>query len=122
MPRSAVDFPSSTTCFARPLSLDERDEMIALGVIARNGDLLRPPSTMGARANLWPPERLAAMSVFFSQVGYKYTQEWKEDIVCFDSNKTSAGSAAGSPWTATLPDGTTAHILPDQDPREVFAA
>lgn len=77
---------------------------------------------MGARADTWPAERLTAMSAFFSQVGYKPTREWKEEIVFFDPNKTSAGSAAGSPRTATLPDGSTVKIPPDRDPREVFAA
>jgi hypothetical protein len=77
---------------------------------------------MGARADKWPAERLTAMSAFFSQVGYKSTQEWKEEIVFFDPNKTPARSTAGSPRTATLPDGTTVKIPPDQDPREVFAA
>src|SRR6266542_1435204 len=36
---------------------------------------------MGTRAENWPPERLAAMSAFFSQIGYKETTEWKEEIV-----------------------------------------
>lgn len=39
---------------------------------------------MGARTETWPPERLAGMAVFFSQVGYKPTSEWKEQIVFWD--------------------------------------
>ena len=38
---------------------------------------------MGARAEKWPPERLAGMAGFFAQVGYKETTEWKEEIVYF---------------------------------------
>lgn len=49
MPGSAVEAPGTTTSLPRPVSLDERDEMIALGLIARNGDPLSPPSAMGAR-------------------------------------------------------------------------
>jgi 2-iminobutanoate/2-iminopropanoate deaminase len=49
MSGSAVEIPGTTTALPRPVSLDERDEMIALGLIARNGDPLRPPSAMGAR-------------------------------------------------------------------------
>ena len=39
---------------------------------------------MGTRADNWPKERLAGMAGFFSQVGYKSTAEWKEEIVFFD--------------------------------------
>jgi hypothetical protein len=74
---------------------------------------------MGARAEKWPADRLSGMAAFFSAVGYKPTGEWKEEIVYF---KPAAGSQAGVPKAAVLPDGTTATIRPDQDPREVFAA
>jgi hypothetical protein len=39
---------------------------------------------MGARAEKWPPQRFADMTVFFSQVGYKPTREWKEEVVFWD--------------------------------------
>lgn len=39
---------------------------------------------MGARAESWPKDRLAGMSVFFSQIGYKPTNEWKEEDVFWD--------------------------------------
>jgi hypothetical protein len=76
---------------------------------------------MGARAERWPAGRLTAMSAFFSQVAYKPTREWKEEIVFFDPDKGAAGSAAGFLRTMTLPDGTTVRIPADRDPREVFA-
>src|ERR1035438_4786590 len=44
---------------------------------------------MGTRADKWPKDRLAGMAAFFSQVGYKYTAEWKEEIVFFDPGKTN---------------------------------
>ncbi len=51
---------------------------------------------MGARAESWPQERLSGMSVFFSQVGYKPTAEWKEENVFWDplGASTQAGSTA----------------------------
>ena len=70
---------------------------------------------MGTRADKWPAEQLAGMAAFFSQVGYKSTAEWKEEIVFFDPGKSNAASAA------TFPDGTTVRFSPDRDPREVFA-
>lgn len=73
---------------------------------------------MGTRAEKWPAERLAAMGAFFSQVGYKPTGEWKEEIVFYDSNKSGA-VAVGT--RALFPDGTAAVLTPDRDPREVFA-
>ena len=48
---------------------------------------------MGERAENWPNERLAGMAAFFSQVGYKSTREWKEEIVFFDLDKATAQAA-----------------------------
>ena len=70
---------------------------------------------MGARADKWPTNQLAGMAAFFSQVGYKYTAEWKEEIVFFNPASTNAQT------TATFPGGTTVKLSPDRDPREVFA-
>jgi hypothetical protein len=69
---------------------------------------------MGVRAESWPKDRLADMAVFFSQIGYKSTKEWKEEIVFFDPDK-------GAAWVAVFPDGTTARLSQGQDPRELFA-
>jgi hypothetical protein len=77
---------------------------------------------MGSQADKWPKERLAGMAGFFTKVGYKSTAEWKEEIVFFDPGKTNSASTNDLPITAAIfPDGTLAHLLPDQDPREVFA-
>jgi hypothetical protein len=106
---------------------------------------------MGTRTDIWPAERLAGMAVFFSQIGYKPTSEWKEEHVFWDplGTSTSAGntapgraavtaigtslttnatvmpSSAPSPTTppsaATFPDGTAVTLPSDRDPREVFA-
>lgn len=81
---------------------------------------------MGARADRWPKERLAGMAGFFSQVGYKSTAEWKEEIVCFDPTKAAAQGAAAqgagtAPLAAIFPDGTPARLSQDRDPRVVFA-
>ena len=92
---------------------------------------------MGARAETWPPERLAGMAAFFSQLGFKATGEWKEQIVFFDPSKgtppakaqapaagpakPAAGAKPATPTVPVFPDGTPAKIAPDQDPREVFA-
>jgi len=43
---------------------------------------------MGARVESWPKkEYLPGMAVFFSQVSYKPTREWKEEIVFWDPDK-----------------------------------
>lgn len=81
---------------------------------------------MGARAEQWPQERLEGMAVFFSQVGFKPTREWKEEIVVFDPRKAQPASDAESsadaqPPKAVFPDGTECELPPGQDPREVFA-
>ncbi|HOW70587.1 MAG TPA: DUF1553 domain-containing protein [Phycisphaerae bacterium] len=71
---------------------------------------------LGTRAENWPAERLAGMAVFFSQIGYKSTAEWKEEIVFWDRGKASA-----DPPKAVFPDGTGIRLSPDRDPRAVFA-
>ncbi|HID23607.1 MAG TPA: DUF1553 domain-containing protein, partial [Planctomycetaceae bacterium] len=104
---------------------------------------------MGTRIDFWPEERRKGMAVFFSQVGYKPTSEWKEEIVFWDPLKSTAvpGSVApgqdavaksvavtnqipqtlpkplseNGPLTGLFPDGTKVTIPPDRDPREVFA-
>jgi len=76
---------------------------------------------MGTRAEKWPKERLSGMAAFFSQISYKGTGEWKEEIVSYDPEKAAgAGQGGGSP-AAVFPDGTPARLSPDRDPREAFA-
>jgi len=70
---------------------------------------------MGTRAENWPKERLAGMAGFFSQIGYKSTAEWKEEIVFFDPGKSNAATSA------TFPNGKTVTFSLDKDPRELFA-
>ncbi len=73
---------------------------------------------MGERAEKWPDARLNAMGRFFTQLTYKATGEWKEEIVFFDSNKPQPAGDAPSPQ---FPDGTPATLSPDRDGREIFA-
>ena len=96
---------------------------------------------MGSRAESWPKDRLPGTAVFFSQIGYKPTREWKEEVVFWDPFKSRGlaaegvpGAAAetpsqaatapptdGAPPTAVFPDGTRIQLPPNRDPREVFA-
>lgn len=104
---------------------------------------------MGSRTDSWPEDRLAGTAVFFSQVGYKPTAEWKEENVFWDpyntskvpgntapgqakistsgpaateeSEETPASTTNGGPLNAVFPDGTKIQLPPNRDPREVFA-
>ena len=103
---------------------------------------------MGARADAWSSNRLADMAVFFSQIGYKPTGEWKEEHVFWDPLGVSSVAGNSAPGRAAIaaigaasnnapqlaltnaceprretkfPDGTAVRLSPDQDPREVFA-
>lgn len=104
---------------------------------------------MGTRVRSWPEDRRAGMAAFFTQIGYKPTSEWKEEIVFWDPLKSVAvpGSIApgidavaksvtatnqipqalpqplseNGPLAAVFPDGTKVTIPPNRDPREVFA-
>lgn len=72
MSGSAVETLGTTTVLPRPVSLDERAEMIALGLIARNGDPLRPPSAMGARPARIKKHAMHAHAVL--NEAYKYAK------------------------------------------------
>ena len=105
---------------------------------------------MGARIGSWPPSRLAGMSAFYSQVGYKPTSEWKEEDVFWDplgASRIAGNTAPGRdaiappakppanatpppapqppppppPRQAVFPDGKKVKLPPDRDPRAVFA-
>ncbi len=102
---------------------------------------------MGARTESWPEDRLAGMMVFFSQVGYKPTNEWKEENVFWDPLKSTTvpgNAATGADAIATVvsgnvkqesaalptvissqravfPDGKEIKLSGDRDPRHVFA-
>ncbi len=104
---------------------------------------------MGTRVVFWPEELRKGMAVFFSQIGYKPTSEWKEEIIFWDPLKSTAvpGSIApgvdsvakavtvtcqipqaltntlteNGPLATVFPDGTKTTIPPNRDPREVFA-
>ena len=72
---------------------------------------------MGTRAEKWPSAQLADLTVFFTQIGYKSTAEWKEEIVFWDP-----GKATNDLWqTAVFPDGRAAQLPTDRDPRAAFA-
>lgn len=70
---------------------------------------------MGARAEQWPATQLEGFGRCFSTVGYKSTQEWKEEIVFFDPSRLPADARA------VLPDGTVLVLSAERDPRELVA-
>lgn len=76
---------------------------------------------MGTRAEKWPAEQQSNLAAFFSNVGYKSTREWKEEIVFFDPDSTNILAVGNNPRPATFPDGSSVVLMPDQDPRIVFA-
>ena len=61
---------------------------------------------MGTRVEKWPPEQLNGMAAFFSQIGYKPTNEWKEEHVFWDplgTSTTAGNTAPGRPAIAPAP-------------------
>ena len=73
---------------------------------------------MGERsADKWPEAKLGDLAAFFSRIGFKSTNEWKEEIVFFDG----LDSARKNPGQATLPDGTSVRLSADKGPGGVCA-
>jgi hypothetical protein len=105
---SGSNFRDAPVNFYR--AMQSRDPQVIAQTVALN--------FMGVRAEKWPNPRLADMSAFFSNISYKETGEWKEEIVFFDASKEKAPPL---PREATFPDGTHVNLTADRDPREVFA-
>ena len=57
---------------------------------------------MGTRAEAWPSNRLAGMTAFFSQIGYKPTSEWKEEHVFWDPLGFSSVAGNSAPGRAAV--------------------
>lgn len=68
---------------------------------------------MGVRTEKWPERNRADLATFFSQIAYKGTSEWKEEIVYLDLTKQA-------PNRAVLPDGTPVDLPPGSDARVAF--
>jgi len=78
-------------------------------------------SFMGVRAESWPKQRWSGMAAFFSQIAYKPTVEWKEEIVQFDLEKARSQAGVQSLRAAAIPDGAPVRLTPGEDPRMAFA-
>lgn len=78
-------------------------------------------SFMGVRPEAWSEKQWAGMSAFFSQIAFKSTGEWKEEIVLFDLEQAVSEEAVASLKKAAFPDGTRAALSTGQDPRADFA-
>ncbi|MDD2598681.1 MAG: DUF1553 domain-containing protein [Kiritimatiellae bacterium] len=84
---------------------------------------------MGARTDLWEPTQLQNMAVFFSEISYKPTSEWKEEVVFWDPNQIFHSITNPALQTAEykkrgkalLPDGRSVKLPNGVDPRAVFA-
>lgn len=57
---------------------------------------------MGARADTWPADQLDGMAAFFAQIGYKPTNEWKEEHVFWDPLGTSTAAGNSAPGRAAI--------------------
>lgn len=59
---------------------------------------------MGTRTDAWPSDRLTGMAVFFSQIGYKPSREWKEELVFWDPLQAAKtiGEIATEPISKTV--------------------
>ena len=82
---------------------------------------------MGIRFDKLPEADRVGMAVFFSQIAYKPTREWKEEIVYWDpyknltNNVTNSVAETETELIGRVPSKKKIKISPDQDPRAVFA-
>ena len=80
----------------------------------------------------WSEGQIQGLAAFFTRIGYKSTGEWKEEIVFTKADgsslppvpgkETTGKPSSDKPVAPAFPDGSPAHLGPDDDPRQVFAA
>ncbi|MCX5641872.1 MAG: DUF1553 domain-containing protein [Candidatus Omnitrophica bacterium] len=75
---------------------------------------------MGMRTQKWTPEQRRAAADFFTQINFKKTGEWKEEIVYYDPEGPSLNTV-NSPIRSAGILGETIAIAPGADPRVGFA-
>jgi len=78
-------------------------------------------SFMGVRPESWPNDRWSGMAAFFSQIAYKPTIEWKEEIIQFDLDKARSPAGMELLRAAAFPDAAPVRLAPGEDPRRAFA-
>ena len=76
---------------------------------------------MGVRPEGWSEKQWSGMDPFFSQIAFKSTGEWKEEIILFDLEGATTETAVKTLQAAAFPDGRPAKLSPGQDPRKAFA-
>jgi hypothetical protein len=78
---------------------------------------------MGVRLDTsgWSEDQRIGMAAFFSQIAYKKTGEWKEEIVYSDSDKTFLHPVTKEIVRPTLPGGAPLQLDAGADPRVAFA-
>ena len=69
----------------------------------------------------WTPDQVLGFSAFFAKVGYKSTDEWKEEIVFFNPDGVLMDATTNHPVLPTPPGGKPLRLARDQDPRVAFA-
>lgn len=78
---------------------------------------------MGLRLNDsgFTEDQILGFSAFFAKVGYKNTDEWKEEIVYFNPDGKMLNTKTGKPVAPAPLNGKPLDIPPDKDPRPVLA-
>jgi hypothetical protein len=78
---------------------------------------------MGVRLDRsgWSEAQLLGMDAFFAKVAYKKTDEWKEEIVYSDPDKTLINPSTKEPVIPVPVGGTPLNLTANADPRVAFA-
>ncbi len=76
---------------------------------------------MGVRPSGFTDKQWNEFATFFSQIEYKLTAEWKEEIVFHDPSKKWANPVTEEPIPAVFPDGKVVELKPFEDPRVAMA-
>jgi hypothetical protein len=78
---------------------------------------------MGVRleSSGWTEDERLGLEAFFSNVSYKKTAEWKEELIYFDPQKEFLHPVSGEPVQPAFPDDRPVSLDRFEDPRTAFA-
>ena len=76
---------------------------------------------MGVRPSGFSEKQWNEFATFFSQIDYKLTAEWKEEIVFYEPSKKWLDQKTEKTIPAVFPNGETAEIKQFEDPRQIMA-
>jgi len=115
------NFRNSEVNFYRAFLRRTPQQLADAAALIFMGARLGCASCHGHPVEEWTREDNLGMAAFFAKVGYKKTQEWKEEIIYFRPKGSLRHPRTRAVVKPAFLDGETLYLAPNEDPRVKFA-